>query len=156
LFEIVPAEEWQLADRIGSERKRRLLQTDYSSIVERIADQIEMKECEREQSKCISGTSRIKIKLALRAQTVDLFHNGAGGYRAQFYLGVKEGEKANRFLIDHLIDRLKTLCATGSGEKVGLDFIEESLRHAEAKTWIYEGAWLTDSLAEDRNLFVTR
>ena len=58
------------------------------------------------------GLKRVWLVLALSSETVDLFHNGAGGYRAQFYLGVRQGEDANRCVIDAMLGKLEGLCAT--------------------------------------------
>jgi hypothetical protein len=156
LFEIVPAEEWQLADRIGPERKSRLLGTEYSTIVRMIAGQAKLQGCWRTQSERIPGAHRAEIKLILPRQTVDRFHNGAGGYRAQYYLGADEGERANQFTLYQIIARLKELRNTPLMKGVEWGFIESSLRQKDAKLWIHEGAWLTENRPADRNLFVAR
>jgi hypothetical protein len=68
-----------------------------------------------------------------------LFHNGAGGYGAQFYESIRQGEQANRYILDRLshIDR-------------------EILKSRTAKIWIYQGQWLRRQRHAMRNLRVER
>jgi hypothetical protein len=102
------------------------------------------------------GAQRILIKLALPSPTVDRFHNGASGYRAQFYFGAQQGEAANRRFIDSLLDRVENYCWTQPALGCSWESIEASLRHHDAKIWIHEGAWLSDNKPGDWNLLVDR
>lgn len=44
----------------------------------------------------------IEVELELPCAVVDLFHNGADGHRAQYYLSVEHGEAASRYLVQSL------------------------------------------------------
>lgn len=155
-FGIAPATEWQLEQRVGKARKRRLLETSFDSIVQQITEQTELHDYECEEVKKFPGSKRVWFKLILEPPVVDLFHNGAGGYRAQFYLDILQGEKANRCVIDSLLATLKCLCAARPKEDCSWEFIEASLCHHDAKIWIHEGAWLSDNRPADRNLVIDR
>ncbi len=153
-FGIAPATEWQLARNVEEARKRRLLETSFDSIVQQITKKARLHDYGCEEIKDFSGLKRVWIDLSLPPQTVDLFHSGASGYRAQFYLGVQQGEAANRYLIESLLPRLKCLCVARPKQGWHWEFIEASLCHRDAKIWIHEGAWLTDIRPTDRNLTV--
>lgn len=155
-FGIAPATKWKLGQNMGRTRKRRLLETPFESIVQHIIEQAELHDYECEPIDKCPGAKRVWVQLKLSCQTVDLFHNGAGGYRAGFYLGVQQGEAANRYLIDSFLAALKSLCSARPKRNCPWELIEASLRHHDAKIWIREGAWLTDNRATDRNLMVDR
>jgi hypothetical protein len=105
-FGIVPAREWQLKPAVGGSRRKCLLETPFDSIVQQITSEALLSECKWKKIRKIHDARRIFIKLTLAPQTVDLFHNGASGYRAQFYFGIQQGEAANRRLIDSKVDVL--------------------------------------------------
>ena len=155
-FGIVPGTEWQLGRNVGIARKRRLLNTSFHSIVERVAGQARLYDCRRERIKAYPGSKRVRVKLIVPTQTLDLFHNGAGGYRAQFYLGIRQGEAANRHIITSLLVVLERLCGVRPKRGCCWDFIEASLRDPDAKVWIHQGSWLRWSKCTDRNLAVHR
>ena len=155
-FGIVPAREWKLKEAVGACRRTRLLETPFDSIVQQIADEAVLTEyrwCEIEK---LRNAKRIWIRLALPPQTVDLFHNGAGGYRAQFYLSVEQGEAANACVINSLLRRARILCAAQPNLSCRWESLEASLCHRDAKIWIHEGAWLSDNKPCVRNLIVDR
>jgi hypothetical protein len=91
-----------------------------------------------------------------KPEVVDLFHNGAGGYRAQYYVGVDVGEGANCCVVNILREALKERRETHPKLKCDWDFIDSSLSAPGAKIWIHEGAWLSDNSAANRNLSVDR
>ena len=49
--------------------------------------------------------------LKVDRSTVDLFHNSWSGYRAQYYRGVRIGERANDYALKKLTPRIKELLA---------------------------------------------
>ena len=157
-FGIVPDTEWHLKDRIGIDRKKRLLNTPLEEIISRIVTTAEF--CDLKPEPYKKGLDlklkRISFRLRLPSQIVDLFHNGAGGYRAQYYLSVSDGENASRCVITEVQESLKKRRAELSDIQCSLEFIEASLCHHQAKIWIYEGRWLTDNASADRNLVVDR
>ena len=155
-FGIVPATEWQLKRSIEKARKRRLLEKPFDSIVQQITEQAVLNDYGCEEIEKFPGSKRVRFKLILEPSIVDLFHNGAGGYRAQFYLDILRGQRANRCIIDSLLPLLKCLSAARPKEDCGWGFIEASLCHHDAKVWIHEGPWLTDNRSADQNLVIDR
>jgi hypothetical protein len=155
-FEIAPASEWRLEQNIGTARRKRLLETPFDSIVNRISEQATLRDYGSERIKKFPGSKRVWIKLILPRKIIDLFHNGAGGYRAQYYLGVEQGETANRYLINSLFRRLKKLCRESSKRTCTWNFAEASLSDSDAKAWIHQGTWLRTRKLADRILKVDR
>ena len=155
-FGTVPATEWQLKQNIEESRRRRPLETSFCSIVQQITKQALLCDYDCKEISKFPGTKRIWMKLTLPSQTVDLFHSGGAGYRAQFYLGIQQGENANRFLIDSLLPAAERLCADRPKLSCCWEYIEASLCHRDAKCWIHEGAWLSNNKPADRNLVVDR
>lgn len=155
-FGIASATEWQLERRIGKNRKRRLLEKSFDTIVQQISEKAELHDYGCKEIRRFPGLKRVWFKLILEPPIVDLFHNGAGGYRAQFYLDIRQGVKANRCVIESLLAPLESLCAARPKEGCSWRFIQASLCHHDAKVWIHEGAWLTDNRSADQNLVIDR
>ena len=155
-FGIVPESDWQLCDRIGADRKRRLLNTPFDQILSRTVAEAELDDRKPDRYEHAPNLHRALFELRLPNEVVDLFHNGAGGYRAQYYIGVCEGENANRYTIDEMRGTPKKLLAMHHRPDCDWDFIEASLSDPWAKIWIHEGAWLSDNKPDDRNLVVDR
>jgi hypothetical protein len=153
-FGIVSCTEWQLAQNVGDNRKKRLLETSFDSIVQRITDQATLEDYGRQKIRDYPGSKRVRIKLVLPPQTVDLFHNGAGGYRAQYCLGIQRGKDANRYVIDRLLEKLERLCANQPKRGCCWEFIKASLCDPDAWIWIHQGHWLRRKSLTDRNLIV--
>lgn len=81
---------------------------------------------------------RIEAVLELPSDVIDLFHNGAAGYRAQFYQGMDAGVRANRRVIDAVLPSI----LAGSWEP-SPEHIRASLGDPDAKVWICEiGGWM--------------
>jgi hypothetical protein len=87
---------------------------------------------------------------------VDLFHNAATGYRAQYYQSVRTGEAANRYAVHQLAARAIALLGGAQKRTCPLWWVERSLLHREAKVWIHQGPWLRLARRSDRNLRVKR
>ena len=155
-FEIVPDTEWRLADQIGVERKYRLINTDFDKILKLIESKIDTACFKKCRNKKIPDIFRAHFKIYLPCEVVVFFHNGAGGYRAQYYFGVYEGEKANRKAIDAMLGALGRKHQQQFFAECNQDFVKASLSDLGAKIWIHEGAWLTDNKPETRNLVVDR
>ncbi len=155
-FGIVPESDWHLCDRIGADRKRRLLNTPFDQILSRTVAEAELDDYKPDPCKHAPNLRRALFEFRLPNEVVDLFHNGAGGYRAQYYIGVCEGENANRYTIDEMRGTLKKLLTMHHGPDCDWDFIEISLSDPWAKIWIHESAWFTDNKSDDRNLVVDR
>ena len=91
MFTIVAPHIWVLTDAVNSVRREALLSTPYETIVAEIASTgIPGKSTVEPNRDPISdrparSLKRYRIEIRLPPNIVDLFHNGAGGYRAQFY-----------------------------------------------------------------------
>jgi transposase len=155
-FAIVSGNEWKLVGRVGKARKNQLLKTPFESILRRILKEVRLVDHGRETIKACPGSTRVWLKLQLSSKTVDLFHNGAGGYRAQFYLDMQQGAQANRRVIKALLQKLKRLCAAEPKRTCSWDFIKASICDADAKIWIHQGLWHRRNRRDDRHLMVDR
>ena len=144
MFSVVPENEWRLSKQIDCERRETLLHTTFEEISDKIFNQLEKSKIKREKLHDVQGAERIYIEIILPCQLVDLFHNGAGGYRAQYLYDLNQGEKANQFIISKLSEKF------GNGDK----FTKLSLQHFDSKIWVQENAWLGDNEYSNRNLFV--
>ena len=146
MFVLLPSEIWRLRKSIDAERRRRLLSTSFEKMVEQIKMHARLVSYELVHSYKRPDYQRAEIGIELPAALVDLFHSGAGGYRAQFYESPAAGERANH----HAINALQELFVLN--ERIA----SQSIGHASAKVWIREGAWCDDQLEQDRNLQVER
>lgn len=148
-FKIVSPTEWRFDQSIVEPRRTRLLTTEFPEIVKRLVDESQVLICKRKLSKKNPGDSRAYFKLSLGNETVDLFHNGAGGYRAQYYLDPALGEQAN----PHVLTAINEIAAKAN-HSLPPDFVSSSMSGPGAKVWIREGAWLSDN--KDHHLDVAR
>lgn len=155
-FGIIPATEWKLDESIGTERKARLLNTPFGEIVSLITMRGKIVRCTKEPLDKDPRYSRVVVELLLPRKVVDLFHNGAGGYRAQYYLSISEGENANRHVIDALRPEINNWLALHTQLGWSGEIVETSVGHPQTKIWINEGPWQTDGNLFDRNLVVDR
>lgn len=157
-FARIGADEWRLD--VPSPRLEHLASSTFEDIVQLISAQMALGPVNRghqcQQSR--EGPRdcyRPEIILVVAPLTVDLFHNSASGYRAQYYAGVSIGERANRWALDSLLPRILALLDTHRRKRTcSLDWVERSLQHDYAKLWIGQGWWRhTKAL---RHLRVTR
>ncbi len=155
-FAVVSEDIWQLSAKIGPGRRKRLLETPFEEIVQRIVREARLGGHGRQGIKKHPSSKRVLLNLETSAEAIDLFHNGAGGYRAQFLIGVSQGIIANRFVIDALLNRLECLCKANPTRGCTWDFVERSLCDRDAKVWIYQGIWFRQCRLLDRHLFVER
>jgi hypothetical protein len=154
-FGQVRESEWSLADRIGRARARVLLRTPFESICAELACSAELVRVVKDPLKKYPGASRAIVSIQVLPRLVDLFHNGAGGYRAQYYLGLSEGALANRFAIDSLLPAIWAQFDKRDSQ-IPKSLIENSLTHDDAKIWIHQGIWFRQMKLVDRNLHVER
>jgi hypothetical protein len=134
-FRIHAPSVWKLSDRITTGRKARLLETHFEEIVEMIGHKGQLVDLHWEDSCRQPECHRLEGKLWLPAIVVDLFHNGAGGYRAQYLEGPLIGEAANRLVLHSIASSL------ARDSELGLRL----LRSPHAKLWVHEGGWLDPS-----------
>lgn len=85
------------------------------------------------------GHHRAEFRFQCSAEVCDVFHSGISGMRAHYYLGITQGERLTRYLIDGLADKLISsssdfIRATG----VSSDKVQASLSGPTAKIWMDE------------------
>jgi hypothetical protein len=128
------------------------LSTTFEEIVSKIVESHKVVGCRCTPMRRLAGMQRVEVVLELPSEVVDLFHNGAAGYRAQFYQGVVMGECANRRVIDALLPSILARPWEPSPEH-----IKASLGDPDAKVWICEiGGWMDDVDSKACGLTVER
>jgi hypothetical protein len=129
----------------------------YEEIVQRICDEMHVVDHRREQHKTNARFYRFSARLECDSKSVDLFFNSAAGYRAQYYLDPRTGEKANRHacskigatVLGRLGGNLKSTCSRK-------EWLKQSVQDSTAKLWIHQGLWLRYAKLSDRRLAVHR
>lgn len=156
MFGIVPASEWLLSDRVPGWRRERLLNTSFENIIAQLAGSAVVRSAKRKEICKRRGWYRAEVCYQVPAPLVDLFHNGAGGYRAQFYLSVLVGQRANQHVVEALAHQALGYCRRSPDAACPEAFVSASLGHWDAKVWIGEGEWLEGIEDERRDLRVAR
>lgn len=87
---------------------------------------------------------------------VDLFHNSAAGYRAQYYHDPGNGEAANSYAVHQMVPRILQLLKGAEKGTCKPAWVQQSLLHPDAKLWIHQGPWLRHPRLIDKNLLVKR
>jgi hypothetical protein len=57
---------------------------------------------DREPCRDKPGYFRASVKIPLSARLFDQFLNGNSGYRAQYFIGIENGERFNRILVERI------------------------------------------------------
>ena len=142
-FVRVPSRDWCLDQAISGRRRQQLLRgRTFTNIVKDIAKHATILMHKRTRIKRHPEYYRADITLQLKANIVDLFHNSASGYRAQYYYSTKIGEVANRYALTQLRVRVINLLSKSQKRTCPLWWVEKSLQLSEAKAWIHQGIWL--------------
>ncbi|HMQ04876.1 MAG TPA: hypothetical protein PKD26_13230 [Pyrinomonadaceae bacterium] len=164
-FGRVEPAEWKLESKIQGNRQLELLSgPPYEEIVERIVSEMKLAsvrvpkitDCRVLRAHPETKYYRVEITIKVAARTVDLFHNSASGYRAQYYINTIEGERANAFAVAAVSERLLTMIAPNHRRRLERPLIEKSIMHRRTKIWIHQGRWLRESRKALRNLIVDR
>lgn len=155
-FHVLNAETWRLSNGIEPSRKKRLLKITFENIIDRIAREAKLIRCRPEKSRRPQGLMRIFITLEVSPEAIDLFHNGAGGYRAQYYVGEVLGLSANRYAVEALRSAIPRIFKPDARKPLLQDVLDKSLFDPTAKIWIHQGIWFRQSRLSDRNLLVER
>ncbi len=100
-FQCVDAIEWKLDDSMSAERLGHLANgLDYREIMEEICRSVASLTFKRERLKGDRRYFRLVATLSCSSpHPVDLFHNSAAGYRAQYYIGQELGDCANSYAV---------------------------------------------------------
>src|SRR5262249_34022465 len=128
----------------------------FQEIVSQIIKGSKISNHKRAALRCCPGYFRVEVTLEMSASIVDLFHSSAGGYRAQYFYSVKNGEAANEYAVHQLVPRVVELLNGRRKRTCALWWVERSLLQPEAKLWIHQGSWLRLGKLTDRNLLVER
>jgi hypothetical protein len=112
----------------------------------------------REYCKGAPGYSRAVDVIEFNtAEPVDLFHNGAAGLRAQYYLSAGVGDAANHAAVRALGQVALSALAAHPVRGLSICWVHDSLEDAGAsKIWIYQRRWLRAPAPSTRQLFVPR
>jgi hypothetical protein len=157
-FVQVPKSEWVVLSRqLSPSRRRKLLRGQrFEQLVEELAQQMSLTKVAREKSRDNPGYFRAVVTLRVRAAALDLFYNGASGYRAQYFRAADLGTLANRYAIDRLLPAVTVLVAAANKRTCPPDWVQKSLRDPDAKLWPHQGVWLRYARQVDQNLLVAR
>ena len=157
LFKRIGKEIWHLASAVDEPRRHRLLSgMRFDQIVCRILGSARLAAYVQEVHCCKKDFCRAVIRLEMESELVDLFHNSASGYRAQYYYGVRAGEQANQYAVKTLVPHIMELLAAQENLTSPLWWVKKSLMARQAKLWIHQGRWLHNARMSDRNLQLQR
>jgi len=125
---------------VPAERSRNLLAVaDFGEVVDRIrAGSIEFIRAEPRRNPPCLGCYRAFFKVYLPESDYDAFFNAPVGYRAQYAIGVENGEAKNRELLAALEWTCLELVNRTKQTDLPAPLVAASLRATDAKLWIQE------------------
>ncbi len=159
---------WLLEKSIKGRRSNLLLEgKPFSTIITRITSEAKIIKIRREKAGKKadknykkSNRYRVSIVIKVKPETVDLFHNGRSGYRAQYYQNTKQGEECNRAAVNEIILFLKHQLEINRTYHCPKTcpwwWVEKSLSSKDTKLWIHQGVWLRKGKKASCNLKVER
>jgi len=131
---------WDFSPLLAASRRDQLLAVcEWSDVVDRIArGSVEFVGAEPRQNAPCVGCHRAFFKVHVSHRDYDAFFNSPVGYRAQYRIGINNGELRNREILAAL--EPPCLAAIQQDAVAGFpkSFIVASLRAAGAKIWISE------------------
>ena len=155
-FVRIPREEWQFADGLEDDRRQRLNDGPlYTEIIHRIVSEAVVRFHARRRCCSDHEYFRVEVTLELSSEIVDLFHNSAGGYRAQYYRSASLGDQANAYALRRIVPRIVGLLSQAK-RTCPESWVRLSLLDNAAKLWIHQGLWLRHAQRTDRQLRVDR
>lgn len=158
MFAQIPAEIWQFSPGVKGVRANSLRTWAWADIVETILREAVFHECEAEEGdvgKKFEGMWRPTVTIRVAASTVDLFHNGAGGIRAQHYQSVQYGVLATQDICRRLRPKLREFWSSKARNPRLADF-DASFKSESCKAWIHQGTWHRQARPVHRTLRVQR
>ncbi|MGY3134567.1 hypothetical protein ACVWZM_005249 [Bradyrhizobium sp. USDA 4501] len=157
-MQLVSLKEWDLTALADGERRTRLLDPPPPQ------DLIEAVVKDAEQSARLGKVrlmwevaidpdappelARIWAQIPVTEIVFDQLFNGRSGYRAQYYLSPSDGLIFNRAIVDGLISAVKQAHAITS-LAVSFDLVEQSVREAHSKIWIFRDQAAFDEAPEN-------
>lgn len=158
------AKLWGFSSLVPADRSRNLLGVaGFGDVIDRIgAGSIEFIRAEpRTYPPCL-GCHRAFFKVHLPGRDYDAFFNAPAGYRAQYAIGVENGEAKNRELLK-VLERTCLEASRTEQDDFAASLVAASLRATDAKLWIQESdlgglsgvhieyrPWLDKLVAESR------
>ena len=123
---------WEFAATIGEERIRALLDpTSFEAISDRVARDMEVLCCHRQQCDDDTQFSRVVFCIRVSPSLFDLFFNSPNGYRGAYYRSPYVGLEANDAFIRRLSPALLDWAASHCAE-LDCSFAQESLSSPSA------------------------
>lgn len=153
-FTLVSSAIWPFSHKIAKTRREELYAFEFGQIVGMLVSGAQRSMVRGEFNNDPSGgylrhsLVRYRVRLLTDAKAVDLFHNGAGGYRAQYYSDPSIGELANQYVCRHLSELVISWGCSSAARS--------SLSAGSAKAWIAQGRWIRPPRKNLQNLFVER
>jgi hypothetical protein len=136
----VNAKRWTLSETITGPRRAQLLHgPTFERIVSRIAREMKLIAISRQRARDEPVFFRAIITLKVDPSTVDLFHNSARGYRAQYYSSLAAGDRANLYTLKALAPGIVQQSKAFSKRTCPPDWLARSIADRSAKVWIHQG-----------------
>lgn len=155
MFMCVNARDWVFSSSISGPRLHRLRSTSFVNLTKQIAQNCSVYSFRREGMKANQNAFRLNVVLEVDQKLVDIFHNGACGYRAQFYCGLKNGESANHYFINAIKPIIMKEVSSNPKRTCPVQFVDFSVSSKDAKAWIHQSrTWIRPPRLNDRNLSV--
>jgi hypothetical protein len=154
-FANIGRNEWLLSAEIEVAR-RALLHNSlvFEAIVQKLSHEAKVVEVHRNRAKCFPGYFRVHVKIRVSTDTCTMFYSGRSGYRAQYYLSIANGERANAFAVSTLAQAIRP--QLNDARQMSKGWIEQSLSGRASKVWIHQGRWVRHERNSDRMLRVAR
>jgi hypothetical protein len=144
-FSLAPRDDWSIDHSVkGSRRDRLLSDTGFDEIIARICAEAKLAHVhgpEKGEEGDKIGQHRWSITLQTSPQTIDLWHNSRGGYRAQYYVSQTLGETANSYALEHLTKLTANLIQADRHRRHKWARASVSVCHPHARVWIHQGSW---------------
>ena len=131
---------WRFSSLVSEDESRDLLAVaGFGEVIDRIkAGSIEFIEAEPRKCPPCLGCSRAFFKVHLPEPDYDAFFNAPAGYRAQYAIGVEDGEARNRELLKALEPMCLETANRTAHDDLTAPLVAASLRATDAKLWIPE------------------
>ena len=156
-FSRVSPADWRITETMAPRRREALLTgPSFTEIIEEVVGAAELLYHARERCRSDKNYFRFVAIIKCAGSHVDLFHNSASGYRAQYYAAESIGISANVYAVQHLCRQLFDLLGSHRKRTCPLPWINASVSAADAKVWIHQGPWLRANRHADRLLQVER
>jgi hypothetical protein len=156
-FQRVAAGDWNLAVSDAKRLEYLLRGPDYADIIGQVFRSVTTVTYKRERLRKDHRFFRLTATLTCSSPIpVDLFHNSAAGYRAQYYLAPGLGDSANAFAVAILSRLIVAELRTHPKRSCPPTWANASIGDSDAKVWIHQGHWLRAPDRACKQLHVVR